>query len=219
MKEATFSENARSSYRMFLDKHILPVIGDQMLADITPAMIQRLLLDFQKAGYSHATAVKLYNILNGIFDMAFMDGSIAISPMLKVKRPAPRKDEAQKAESDKALTAKELGAVLSCVAREPLKWQVYINLAADSGGRRGELCGLKWQDIDWKSGTVTIRRNLQYTAQKGVYVAAPKNGKTRTVDIGAETLELLHSLREEQHLHFCVYPEWHPADNKTPLFF
>ena len=27
-KEATFSENARSSYRMFLDKHILPVLGD-----------------------------------------------------------------------------------------------------------------------------------------------------------------------------------------------
>lgn len=82
--------------------------------------------------------------------------------------------------------------------QEPLKWRVYINLAADSGARRGELCGLQWSDIDWKSGAVTIRRNLQYTATAGVYATSPKNGKTRVVDIGPETLALLRQLREEQ---------------------
>ncbi len=198
VKETTFSENARSSYRMFLDRHILPVLGDTLLTDVTPAMLTKLLVDFQKAGYAHATAVKLYNILNGLFGMAFLDDSIPINPMLKVKRPAPRKGEQQKEESDKALTAKELAQVLSCVGQEPLKWRAYINLAADSGARRGELCGLWWSDIDWKSGTVTIRRNLQYTATAGVYETTPKNGKTRVVDIGPETLALLHQLREEQ---------------------
>ena len=197
-KEATFSENARASYQMFLDRYILPVIGDTLLVDVTPAIIQKLILDFQKTGKAHASAVKLYNILNGIFSMAFMDDSIPISPMLKVKRPAPRKDEAAKDESEKALTAKELAAVLSCVAQEPLKWQAYINLAADSGARRGELCGLQWRDIEWTAGTITIRRNLQYTSQKGVYIASPKNGKARHVDIGQETLSLLRRLRDEQ---------------------
>ncbi len=197
-KEATFSENARASYQMFLDRYILPVIGDTLLVDVTPAIIQKLILDFQRTGKSHASAVKLYNILNGIFSMAFMDDSIPISPMLKVKRPSPRKDEAAKDESEKALTAKELAAVLSSVAQEPLKWQAYINLAADSGARRGELCGLQWRDIEWTSGTITIRRNLQYTAQKGVYIASPKNGKTRRVDIGQDTIVLLRRLRDEQ---------------------
>ena len=56
-KEATFSENARSSYRMFLDKHIFPVLGDVLLTEVTPAMISKLLVDFQRAGYAHATAV------------------------------------------------------------------------------------------------------------------------------------------------------------------
>lgn len=213
-KEATFSENARASYRMFLDKHILPVLGNLLLTDVTPAMISKLLIDFQKAGYAHASAVKLYNILNGLFDMAFMDDSIPISPMLKVKRPAPRKDEAPKGESDKALTAKELSRVLSCVAQEPLKWQAYINLAADSGARRGELCGLQWPDIDWKSGAITIRRNLQYTAQKGVYVATTKNGKTRVVDVGMDTLDLLRKLREEQAAS-CV-SKWVFTQDGTP---
>lgn len=196
-KEATFSENARSSYRMFLDKHILPVLGDTLLTDVTPAMISKLLVDFQKAGYAHASAVKCYNILNGVFEMAFLDDSIPMNPLLKVKRPVPRKGE-QAQEGTKALTAKELAHVLSCVENEPLKWRVYMNLAADSGARRGELCGLWWSDIDWKESTITIRRNLQYTAQAGIFETSPKNGKVRVVDIGPETLALLRQLQTEQ---------------------
>lgn len=196
-KEATFSENARSSYRMFLDKHILPVLGDTLLTDVTPAMISKLLVDFQKAGYAHASAVKCYNILNGLFEMAFLDDSIPMNPLLKVKRPVPRKGE-QAQEETKALTAKELAYALSCVENEPLKWRVYMNLAADSGARRGELCGLLWSDIDWKESTITIRRNLQYTAQAGIFETSPKNGKVRVVDIGPETLGLLRQLQTEQ---------------------
>ena len=197
-KEATFSENARSSYRMFLDRHILPVLGEHLLTEVTPAMISKLLVDFQKAGYAHATAVKLYNILNGVFEMAFLDDSIPMNPMLKVKRPAPRKGEQVQEEGEKALTVQELAHVLSCAAQEPLKWRAYINLAADTGARRGELCGLWWSDIDWSAGTVTIRRNLQYTAQAGVFETSPKNGKARTVDIGPETLSMLKQLQREQ---------------------
>ena len=197
-KEATLSENARTSYRMNLDKHILPVIGDNLLIDVTPAMISKLLLDFQKAGHAHASTVKLYNVLNGVFEMAFLDDSIPANPMRKVKRPTPRKDETPVDESAKAFTAKELAYILSCVAQEPLKWQAYIQLTADAGARRGEICGLHWQDIDWNDGTVTIRRNLQYTPQKGVFETSPKNGKSRTVDIGPDTLNLLRKLRVEQ---------------------
>ncbi len=197
-KEAVLSENARSSYRMFLDKHILPTLGDVLLTDVSPAMISKLLLDFQKAGYAHATVIKLYNVLNGVFQMAFLDDSIAANPMLKVRRPAPRKDERTQEEESKAFTVSELSRVLSCAEQEPLKWRAYINLAADTGARRGELCALQWSDIDWKSGAVTIRRNLQYTAAAGIFEAKPKNGKTRVVDIGAETLSLLRLLREEQ---------------------
>ena len=205
-KEATFSENARSSYRMFLDKHILPVLGDVLLVEVSPAMISKLLIDFQRAGYAHATTVKLYNILNGIFEMAFLDDSIPMNPMLKVKRPAPRKDEQPKEESDKAYTVQELSYILSCAAQEPLQWQTYISLAADTGLRRGECCGLQWSDIDFKAGTVTVRRNLQYTAAAGVYATSPKNGKVRVVDVGPDTLALLKQLRVRQAR--SCFSEW-----------
>ena len=200
-KEATLSETSRSGYRMFLDRHILPVLGDTLLVDVTPAMVTKLLLDFQKSGKAHASAVKLYNILNGVFQMAFLDDSIPMNPMLKVKRPAARKDEQKQQEAEKALTAERLRYVLDCVDSEPLQWRAFVHLLADTGMRRGEACGLQWSDVDFTTGTVTICRNLQYTAEAGIYAAAPKNGKTRRIDVGEDVLDLLRELRRQQSEH------------------
>ena len=196
-KAQSFSENSKASYTMLLTKHIFPVFGDLLMVDISTAMINAFLLDMQQKGYKKATITKIFNILSGVFIMAYMDESLSSNPMLRARKPVSSKDESAGEES-KALTADELAQVLVYVAQEPLKWQTYISLAADTGARRGELCGLQWQDIDWKSGAVTIRRNLQYTAQKGVYVTSPKNGRARTVDVGSDVLALLHQLLEEQ---------------------
>lgn len=197
-KAATFSENSRSSYQRNLNIHILPALGDFLMTDITPAMISKLLLDFQQSGHAHASAVKLYNILNGIFQMAFLDDTIKTNPMMKVKRPAPRKEETAHDESEKAYTVQQLHYILQCLQNEQLKWQAYINLVADTGIRRGEACALEWSDIDWVKGTITIRHNAQYTPSAGVYITSPKNGKSRTVDVGSDVLNLLHKLRIEQ---------------------
>ena len=221
-KEITVTENTRANYQQFFDKHINPAIGDQLLTDVTAAMITKLLLDYQKKGYSHASSIKLYNILSGLFEMAFLDDSIPLSPMLKVKRPAQNKDDVSKPEADKALTAQETSYVFSCIDEEynesiehfnagydkerkkvyaALLWKTFIEASADTGCRRGELCGLQWSDIDFKKNTITISRNLQYTPQKGVYVATPKNGKNRVVDIGTDTAALLKALQDEQSAH------------------
>lgn len=229
-KETTIAENTRYNYQSFLDKHILPVIGDVLLHEVTPAMLSKLLLDFQKAGYSHSSAVKLYNVLNGLFDMAFMDESIPISPMLKVKRPAPRKDEKLQDEAEKALTASQLALLLSFTAQEPLQWRTYIALAADSGARKGEICALQWRDISWDKGTITIRRNLQYTTDKhrpdlhyvtdsGVYVTNTKTGKIRTVDLGEETLALLRQLKDSQKT-VALQNDWvfRQGETTDPMF-
>ena len=218
-KAATFSENARSSYQRNLDVHILPALGDFLMADITPAMVTKLLLDFQKSGHAHASAVKLYNILNGIFKMAYKDDTIKVNPMLKVDRPAPRKEETAQDESEKAYTVQQLRYILQCLENESLKWRAYINLVADTGIRRGEACALEWSDIDWAKGTITIRRNAQYTPQAGVYITSPKNGKSRTVDVGPDVLKLLQQLRIEQAgkaISRYVFTQEHSPDIMNP---
>lgn len=196
-KSITFSENSRSSYQSNLDNHVYPVIGDMLLSDVSSPVIQKLLLDFQK-NHKQSSCIKLYNILSGLFTMAYLDDSIPADVMRKVKRPTPKKDEKAVDEAEKALTVEALNHVFECIEHEPLKWRAYIHLAADTGCRRGELCGLEWTDVDFINGIVTIRQNVQYTKDKGLYITSPKNGKTRRVDIGDDTITLLQNWRNEQ---------------------
>ena len=197
-KKTELKEKTRCGYQMVLDKQIYPVIGDCLMRDVTPAMINKLLLDFQQSGRAYSYLHQVYVVLNGIFSLAYRDGTISDPVMLKVEKPRQRADVVTVPETEKALSLETLNYILDCVAGEPLKWQAYINLAADTGARRGELVGLQWSDIDEEGKSITICRNVQYTPQKGVYVTTPKNGKKRVVDVGQETLDLLTALKEKQ---------------------
>ena len=79
-----------------------------------------------------------------------------------------------------------------------MKWQAFVHLLIDSGIRRGEACGLRWKDVDYKNGTVTISGNLCYTPKKGVYMDTPKNKQIRTIDVDPSVIQLLKALRVEQ---------------------
>lgn len=147
--------------------------------------------------------------------MAFMDYSIQINPMQRVQRPKQPKDEKQVAESDKALTIEQLRYCLDCVSKESLQWQTYIVLCADTGCRRGELCGLQWQDIDFDKESVTINRTLNYTVDAGVYTGLPKNGEIRSIDIGSDTIALLRRLQRHQSSN-SILTQWVFTQDESP---
>ena len=117
--------------------------------------------------------------------------------MLKVKRPTPRKAE-QIETVEQAYTVDEMKFIFSCLEKEPLKWRVFVRLLADTGIRRGEACGLCWDCVNFADNTVTIKRNLQYTPAKGVYMETPKNGKPRIVDVDPDIMSMLRDLRNSQ---------------------
>lgn len=196
-KTVTMSENSRSSYQGNLDNWIYPALGDFKMEEITPAQISAFLLDIQAQGKSHATAVKVYTILQGVFKMAFMSDMIPANPMYKVSRPSPRKDEVKATDPD-SYTAAEVQRIYTALDSESLKWKALVYVLIDTGLRRGECCGLKWSDIDFTTGAASITGNLCYTPQKGVYLDTPKNKRQRTVYLGAPTLALLKKLRSEQ---------------------
>lgn len=196
-KTVTCSENTRQSFQSMLDNHIYPALGAFKMPDITSANISAFLLSFQALGKSNSTCVKLYTILNLIFKMAYMADTISRNPMDKVERPKPRKNEIKAAEIE-AFTADELRYIISCLDREPLKWQVLVRLMIDTGIRRGECCGLQWRYVDFKNCTITICGNLCYTKGAGVYLDTPKNGKIRTIGVDPNVMDLLKRLRAEQ---------------------
>lgn len=196
-KAVTMSENSRANYQNYLDKKIYPALGDIKLPEITPAQISALLLDMQSDGKAHGTVIKAYTILHSLFKMAYMADMVQRNPMDKVERPKPRKDEI-KAEGVEAYTVAEVQQIMESLAAEPLKWRALVHLLIDTGIRRGECCALKWENVDFATGAIKVTGNLCYTADKGVYLDTPKNGRIRTVYAGADTIALLRELRAEQ---------------------
>ena len=196
-KAVTMSENGRCAYQGSLNYWIYPALGDLKMPDITPANISALLLSMQSQGKAHATCVKVYTILHSLFKMAYMSDVVTTNPMDKVERPRPRKGELKEKDVE-AYTTEEVQRIFAALESEPLKWRVLLRLLIDTGIRRGECCGLQWQNIDFKANTITIAGNLCYTPQKGIYLDTPKSGKVRTIDVDPEIIALLRELRLEQ---------------------
>ncbi|HVA04192.1 MAG TPA: site-specific integrase [Acidimicrobiales bacterium] len=72
---------------------------------------------------------------------------------------------------------------------------VLLVVAAMTGARRGELCALKWSDVDWGRRTLTIARFLRITPNVTVE-GTTKTKKSRTISLGAMSMETLRTHRE-----------------------
>ena len=86
-----------------------------------------------------------------------------------------------------------------------------ITLLIYSGMRRGELLGLKWDDIDFKTNRIQIVRSILYTSEKGIYEETPKNEKSkRSISIPDPVIKLLKEYKVDQNK-----KEWRPGSNGT----
>ena len=65
-----------------------------------------------------------------------------------------------------------------------------ITLAALTGMRRGELCGLRWSDVDWRGSAVTVRQSIWQTSH-GIGTKAPKTHQTRCLLLGEHAMAVL----------------------------
>jgi integrase len=119
------------------------------------------------------------------------------------KPKAPRREM-------RSLNSDEIGQLMATAAGTDLAAPTAVALAC--GARRGELLGLKWPDVDFERGTLSIQRSLEQVrvvkerdAQRMIvavdtFVAEkpPKSGKSRIVAIPASAVELLRELRRER---------------------
>lgn len=118
--------------------------------------------------------------------------------MQNLKRPRPRKDETPKEAI--VYDEEQTQYIIECLNQEPLKWRALIMFAIDSGCRRGEIIGLKWSEVDFRTGKTNICRNAQYTAGRGTYISTTKNRKNRTIYINPPALAVLAAWKREQAL-------------------
>lgn len=207
-EKAAFAPGTLENYRAALQR-AAAVFGDMKMADITNLTVKQYINDLQANGknqfngkpLAHKTILKHYIALHALFENAVENEVIEVSPMQKMKRPKPRKDETPKEAI--VYTESEVSYIIECLNKEPLKWKALVMFAIDSGCRRGEIVGLKWSEIDFKTGKVNICRNAQYTSGKGTYISTPKNRKNRVIYLNRPVLAVLAEWKRQQALlHF-----------------
>jgi integrase len=95
------------------------------------------------------------------------------------------------------LTKSEVRTFLAAAREDRLS--ALFELAASSGMRPGEYLGLKWEDVDLKKGTVTVRRSLTYPADGKWYFSDPKTKRSRrTIPLPASTVKALRQHKRKQ---------------------
>jgi len=179
-------------------------LGEYKMTEITPVIMKGYIFELQSNGVSERSGAPLsyntigkhYNVLHTLFEAAVSDEVIVDSPMKRIKKPKPKKDDI-KMES-KSLTLEESRRLLECLKNEPLKWRALIMFYLDSGCRRGEAIAMRWNDINLKTGCIEIKGNVQYEVGIGKYITTPKSGKGRTVFLNPPVLTVLKEWKREQ---------------------
>lgn len=195
-KKITTAEKTRAYYQGNLDNHLYPAFGDIPLPELSSAQITEFFLKLQETDLSHSSVIGIYVTLNQLLKMAYNDDTIDRNPIDKVQRPRQRKDEKKSAVD--AFTADELNTINKCLEAEPLKWRAMIRLIEDTGIRRGEACGLKWENIDFTRNAALIKDNVCYTKEAGIYVDTTKTGNEREVYFTSAVAAILKEYQAEQ---------------------
>lgn len=181
--------STKKNYTNTLNKNVRPRIGGYRLTAVTPAMVQGVLNDLQRAGKSASYITLVRIVMRSAFAYAVRPmGYIKENPVTHAKTPKG----SVKPRTRRVITREEIARILDRFEGTGFKLPILIGYNA--GLRISETYGLTWDNIDLETGSITVEKQLrQY--KKRWYFSEPKNeASIRTVLIGKT---LTDALREE----------------------
>jgi integrase len=188
---AVYKPSTRRAYKQHLNLRVLPALGQERLGEITLPMLQhyvdRLAADDVAAGTIAMTIMPLRAILG----RAERLGVVSSNPTRGLALPTHRAPERRIASPG------EIERVLENVAaRDRALWAT----AFLAGLRRGELRGLRWEDIDLAGGIIHVRRGWDQVEGE---IAPKSEAGRRRVPIPAALRDHLleHRLATEEDIH------------------
>ncbi len=175
--------------------HIVPTLGRQQLQKLLPQDVQSLYAQRLEAGYSATTVNHIHNVLHKALKTAVKWGLVPRNVCELVDSPYKAHFEGQ------ALTVEQARKLLAAARGHRMEALFHLELA--TGMRRGEIMGLKWQDINFEKGALRVQRILSRVPSKmpgkGYVEAEVKTAKSRRHLIVAPfALEMLKQHRERQ---------------------
>ena len=195
IKEKQVKKTTLTGYKAYFTKHLLPEFGNRNMFEIKPFDIQTYF--DSKADLSLKTQREHYNVLCALFDYA-MDDERVLLP----RNPA-RSRHVTLGQSNKptvvreALTSDVIQEIISQIGDLPDDQRRLMALFLFTGMRRGEVLGLRWEDLDLEKKALEVKRNATY-ADNQADVTSPKttNGY-RTLPLYGQLIDFLAPFGKE----------------------
>lgn len=144
------------TYRSQWTHHLLPALGQCCMAQLTPKVIHDFVCDLEKSGLAVSTIRGIFRLLSSSMRFAVEEGAIRKNPCVRIRIRSAEAAEQRvlsRPEQERLRQAADADSNLPAL------------LSLYTGMRLGEVCALKWSDIDWEKGTLTVRRTVQRVAR------------------------------------------------------
>jgi integrase len=176
-------------YRSIADSVVRPDLGRIKLAKLTAGDLDRLYAKLTAKGNKATTVRRVHALIGAALHQAerwdLVDRNVSHQatppPVHAVEVTAPDPDKVRR-------------IIEAAEAAEPALASMLL-LAALTGARRGELCALRWSDVDWQVGTLRVARSIYETVGGGWGEKDTKTHQVRRIGLDDLGLEILRRHR------------------------
>ena len=193
---ATYAEGAVAPttyrrYEQLLRVHVVPVIGAIPLQRLEPLHVQGVYTVMAEKRLAARTVVQAHRVLREALQHALRWQLIGRNAADSVELPRPDRYRPMTVEPE------QLRSVLA--AADETAYGTFFFLAAATGLRQSELCGLSWESVDLERSTLTVEQSCHWLPRQGFIFRQPKTTTSiRAVTLSAGTGRRLREHRHEQ---------------------
>lgn len=205
-------QNTLEGYRIVVNGYLKPILGHIPLKELQPQQVQKMVNDLLKSGrkrdggpLSSRMVEYIFTILHSALEQAVKNQMVSRNVCNAVNKPKRNRKEFR------PWTVEQTNQFLNHVKDSRL-FPLYLTVWG-TGLRRSELLGLKWSDIDFKKGTLTVNRVLVNT-KGGQIFQEPKTPKSRrTIPLPKPVIEELKVWKKRQAEEALAFPgEYNPLN-------
>lgn len=193
------AETTVYAYQKIIDNHIDPFLGSKPLLRLTPKDVQQYYTQVQRdAGLSSNTLRRHHDLLSSSLRTAVRQDMLLVSPMDRVEPPRSKLYEAD------FYTPEELKRLYALLTGHRL--ELPAKLAGSLGLRREELCGLKWENVNFQRRLAYIREARTAFGATIVEKETKNRASVRTLYMPEEVYQLLQAELARQRAQFPTPP-------------